>query len=215
MKHGRGLEIITFFYCIILLQNRQHENYQNPLYGRHRKCNRTGGHVPRRRHASPEKADLQKMPIPRKTRQVLARSGWPLQGDARSDFAATIPAEDDRRMNASTISLSDTPTFEIVRDHLRVLGLTVEGSSQQGGYRVNFEDYAKIEAVRRTLPARDRDAAVRSLVDDLATALRVLAQMRAASAAALKERRQIVRHACRKLRAGIKRLKECKFKDRR
>jgi hypothetical protein len=56
---------------------------------------------------------------------------------------------------------------------------------------------AKIEAVCRTLSARDRDAAVRSLLDDRAAALRVLADMRAASSAALKERRQIIRHSRR------------------
>jgi hypothetical protein len=54
---------------------------------------------------------------------------------------------------------------------------------------------AKIEATRHSVPARDRAAAVRAIIDDRAVALRVLAQMRAASAAAFKERRQIVRQA--------------------
>jgi hypothetical protein len=56
---------------------------------------------------------------------------------------------------------------------------------------------ARIEAVCRTLSARERDAAVRSLLDDRAAALSVLAHMRAASVAALKERKQIVRRGRR------------------
>jgi len=56
---------------------------------------------------------------------------------------------------------------------------------------------AKIDAVRRTVPARERAAAVKALLDDRSVALRVMAQMRAASAAFLKERHRIVRKSKR------------------
>jgi hypothetical protein len=59
-----------------------------------------------------------KKPICKKcqaARQVLARPGWPLQGDFRSDFTATVPAEEDRGMTADQL-----PTFTLTPDILRL-----------------------------------------------------------------------------------------------
>jgi hypothetical protein len=100
-------------------------------------------------------------------------------------------------------------------DELRPLrdqagGLEARGAVEQGpsfkGLSAVLRTFydAKIEAVRRIVPARERAAAVRVLLDDRAVALRVLTQMRAVSVAATQQRRKIVRAAKRQAKDLLK-----------